>query len=95
MLILYASWNTSASSIFSVLSEDGDVRSVYDDTPTSPTTADVTPMIPPELPAAVAESPPRREVQLRYMLQLLVEAGCLEWAAAVSVVLRDAMAIIR
>jgi len=76
----------------SVLSEDGDVRSICDETPTSPTILD-TPPLPPELSAS--DSPPRREVQLRYMLQLLVEAGCLEWAAAVSVVLRDAMAIIR
>lgn len=74
------------------MSEDGDVRSICDETPTSPTILD-TPPLPPELSAS--DSPPRREVQLRYMLQLLVEAGCLEWAAAVSVVLRDAMAIIR
>ena len=39
--------------------------------------------------------PAKAEVQLRYLLQLVLEAGCLEWAALVATVLRDAMAVIR
>ena len=57
----------------------------------------------PTLPSPVAEEreerggevPAKSEVQLRYLLQLLLEAGCLEWAALVATVLRDGMAIIR
>ncbi|KAG1667219.1 RAB6A-GEF complex partner protein 1 [Nymphon striatum] len=35
------------------------------------------------------------EIQLRYLLQLMLEAGCFEWSLLISVVLRDVMAIIR
>ncbi|GAB6022149.1 hypothetical protein CHUAL_006288 [Chamberlinius hualienensis] len=35
------------------------------------------------------------EIQLRYLLQLMLEANCLEWAVLIAVVLRDAMAVIR
>lgn len=42
-----------------------------------------------------SRGPPQSEVQLRYLLQLLLEAGCLEWALLVSVVLRDTMAVVR
>ncbi|XP_022920815.2 guanine nucleotide exchange factor subunit Rich [Onthophagus taurus] len=38
---------------------------------------------------------PRAEVQLRYLLQLFLEAGCLEWSLLISVLLRDAMAVVR
>ncbi|KAG5887614.1 hypothetical protein JTB14_002623 [Gonioctena quinquepunctata] len=38
---------------------------------------------------------PRSEVQLRYLLQLFMEAGCLEWSLLISVLLRDAMAVVR
>jgi RAB6A-GEF complex partner protein 1 len=31
----------------------------------------------------------------RYLLQLFMEAGCLEWALVLSVLLRDAMAVLR
>lgn len=37
----------------------------------------------------------RSEVQLRYLLQLFMEASCLEWSLLISVLLRDAMAILR
>ncbi|XP_015368473.1 PREDICTED: guanine nucleotide exchange factor subunit Rich [Diuraphis noxia] len=37
----------------------------------------------------------KAEVQLRYLLQLLFEAGCLEWSFIVSVFLRDALAVQR
>ena len=67
------------------------MSSVYENTPASPAALD-SPSFP-EL--ATDTTPPKREVQLRYILQIFVEAGCLDWAAAVSVVLRDAMAIIR
>ncbi|CAH0551725.1 unnamed protein product [Brassicogethes aeneus] len=37
----------------------------------------------------------RSEVQLRYLLQLFMEASCLEWSLLISVLLRDAMAVVR
>ncbi|GLH13764.1 Guanine nucleotide exchange factor subunit Rich [Gryllus bimaculatus] len=37
----------------------------------------------------------KSEVQLRYLLQLFMEAMCLEWALIISVLLRDAMAVLR
>ncbi|XP_015171463.1 PREDICTED: guanine nucleotide exchange factor subunit Rich isoform X2 [Polistes dominula] len=37
----------------------------------------------------------RAEVQLRYLLQLFLEGGCLGWAAILAVVLRDAPAMAR
>lgn len=37
----------------------------------------------------------RAEVQLRYLLQLFLEAGCLGWAAVLATVLRDAPAMSR
>ena len=51
------------------------------------------PMLEPD--RASTEIPAKAEVQLRYLLQLMLEAGCLEWAALVATVLRDAMAVIR
>jgi len=76
----------------SVLSEDNDVSSVCEnDGPLSPSLE----TSPPAFIDTSTDPPPKREVQLRYILQILVEAGCLDWASAVSVVLRDAMAIIR
>ncbi|XP_069682235.1 guanine nucleotide exchange factor subunit Rich isoform X2 [Periplaneta americana] len=38
---------------------------------------------------------PKSEVKLRYLLQLFMEASCLEWALLISVLLRDAMAVMR
>ncbi|XP_047001163.1 guanine nucleotide exchange factor subunit Rich [Schistocerca americana] len=37
----------------------------------------------------------KSEVQLRYLLQLFTEAGCIEWALVISVLLRDALAVVR
>ncbi|XP_048483589.1 guanine nucleotide exchange factor subunit Rich [Plutella xylostella] len=34
-------------------------------------------------------------VQLRYFLQLMTEASCLEWALVLAIILRDAMAVLR
>ena len=31
----------------------------------------------------------------RYLLQIMLEAGCLEWALIIAVVLRDSLAVIR
>lgn len=31
----------------------------------------------------------------RYLLQLFMEAGCLEWSLLISILLRDAMAVLR
>ncbi|KAL7631863.1 UNVERIFIED_CONTAM: hypothetical protein RMT77_017834 [Armadillidium vulgare] len=39
--------------------------------------------------------PPYAEVQLRYLLQIFLEAGCLEISVVLAVVLRDALAILR
>ncbi|XP_014243624.1 guanine nucleotide exchange factor subunit Rich [Cimex lectularius] len=38
---------------------------------------------------------PKADIQLRYLLQLLTDAGCLQWALLVSILLRDAMAVYR
>ncbi|KAI5708804.1 hypothetical protein M8J76_003642 [Diaphorina citri] len=37
----------------------------------------------------------KAEVQLRYLLQIFMEAGCLDWTFIIAVLLRDAMAIHR
>ncbi|CAG9862515.1 unnamed protein product [Phyllotreta striolata] len=37
----------------------------------------------------------RSEIQLRYLLQLFMEANCLEWSLVLSILLRDAMAVVR
>jgi len=73
----------------SVLSEDHDMTSMCG------AASPVVDTPPWQLDFPSAEGPPKAEVQLRYMLQLLVEAGCLDWAAVAAAVLRDAMAIIR
>jgi len=78
----------------SVLSEDGDMASICG------------PLSPPSLPSPPSlasgstwtekvEPSPKAEVQLRYLLQLFLEAGCLDWASILAVILRDAMAVIR
>ncbi|XP_042872511.1 guanine nucleotide exchange factor subunit Rich-like isoform X2 [Penaeus japonicus] len=46
-------------------------------------------------PQSSPRPPPHAEVQLRYLLQVLLEAGCLEWSVVVAVVLRDALAVLR
>jgi len=81
----------------SVLSEDEDVGSICGNLLTSPC-INLPP--PPPLPSTPSDqlhndTPPKREVQLRYLLQILMEAGCLEWASVAALVLQDAMAIIR
>ncbi|GFR17122.1 RAB6A-GEF complex partner protein 1 [Trichonephila clavata] len=43
----------------------------------------------------VSRGPLETEVQLRYLLQLLMEAGCLDWALLIAIILRDAMSVIR
>ncbi|CAH1775600.1 unnamed protein product [Owenia fusiformis] len=41
------------------------------------------------------KGPQQSEVELRYLLQVMLEAGCLEWSLLISLVLRDAMAVVR
>lgn len=41
------------------------------------------------------KGPAQSELELRYMLQIMLEAGCLEWALIISIVLRDALAVVR
>jgi len=72
----------------SVLSDDlGSVCGVQ-----SPTLAS-----PPPLPHTPREAdPPRKaKAKLNYMLNLLLEAECLEWASCFAIILQDVMAIIR
>lgn len=41
------------------------------------------------------KGPPQSDLELRYLLQVVLEAGCLEWALIIAVVLRDALAVVR
>lgn len=41
------------------------------------------------------KGPRQSEMELRYLLQILLEAGCLEWALIISLVLRDVEAVVR
>lgn len=41
------------------------------------------------------KGPQQAELELTYLLQIMLEAGCLEWALIVAVVLRDSLAVIR
>ena len=43
----------------------------------------------------ISKGPPKSEVQLRYLLQIMMEACCLEIASLISIVLKDALALIR
>lgn len=45
--------------------------------------------------ASITKGPPKSEVQLRYLLQIMMEANCLEIASLISIVLKDALALIR
>jgi len=73
----------------SIASEEGDLGSVSG--VQSPVTA--TPRDSGSEPGTGAVS--RAEAQLTFLLHLLLEAECLDWASCVAVVLRDVMAIIR
>ena len=44
---------------------------------------------------SIAKGPPKSEVQLRYLLQIMMEANCLEIASLICIVLKDALALIR
>ncbi|XP_033737683.1 RAB6A-GEF complex partner protein 1-like [Pecten maximus] len=41
------------------------------------------------------KGPMQSELELRYLLQISLEAGCLEWALIFSILLRDALAVVR
>ncbi|XP_071135272.1 guanine nucleotide exchange factor subunit RIC1-like isoform X2 [Mytilus edulis] len=41
------------------------------------------------------KGPHQSELELRYLLQIMLEAGCLEWGLLVSIVIRDALAVVR
>ncbi len=41
------------------------------------------------------KGPTQSEHELRYLFQILLEAGCLEWAMLIAIILRDNMAVIR
>lgn len=44
---------------------------------------------------AASRGPQKSEIQLRYLLQIMLEANCLEIATVISIVLKDALALIR
>ncbi len=44
---------------------------------------------------AASKGPQKSEIQLRYLLQIMLEANCLEIATIISIVLKDALALIR
>jgi len=72
----------------SVRSDDlGSVCGVQSPTLASPPTFPVTPK--------EADPPPKAKAKLNYMLNLLLEAECLEWASCFAIILQDVMAIIR
>jgi len=50
---------------------------------------------PADSPLVISKGPQKSEVQLRYLLQLMMEANCLEIASLISVILKDALALIR
>lgn len=43
----------------------------------------------------VNRGPPESDLRLRYLFQILVEGGCLEWSALVSLILRDSVLFLR
>ncbi|XP_066965067.1 guanine nucleotide exchange factor subunit Rich isoform X3 [Macrobrachium rosenbergii] len=88
--------------VISMMSEEGTVYG--DDTSSiggdwSPEGGDPTRDLlsrPPDPPhQATPRPPPHAEVQLRYLMQVLLEAGCLEWSVVLAVILRDALAVVR
>ncbi|ESO90081.1 hypothetical protein LOTGIDRAFT_123886 [Lottia gigantea] len=44
---------------------------------------------------AANRGPPQSEIELRYLLQIFLEAGCLEWALVIAIVLRDTLGVSR
>lgn len=92
----------AAGDSMSVMSEEG---TVYGDDTSSlcgdwgpdggDPTRDLLSRPPDPPPQPTPRPPPHAEVQLRYLLQVLLEAGCLEWSVVVAVVLRDALAVLR
>jgi len=76
--------------LVSVMSDDQDMASVcgvQSPTPASPPSFSQTPREP--------DPPSKIKSQLNFMLQMLMEAECLEWASCFAVILKDVMAIIR
>ncbi|KAL4236739.1 WD40 repeat protein [Mactra antiquata] len=43
----------------------------------------------------ISKGPEQSDLELRYMLQVMLEGGCLEWALIIAIVLRDSSAVIR
>ncbi|XP_069939686.1 guanine nucleotide exchange factor subunit Rich isoform X2 [Cherax quadricarinatus] len=91
-----------AGDTVSIMSEEGtvygdDASSICGDwsPESSDPTRDLLSRPPDPPPQATPRPPPHAEVQLRYLLQVLLEAGCLEWSVVVAVVLRDALAVLR
>ena len=77
----------------SVLSDDGDLGSVCGGLQ-SPTVVETSPRDPPRdsLRDGLVT---RTRAQLTYLLHMLLEAECLDWAGVLAIILRDVMALIR
>ncbi|XP_060564510.1 guanine nucleotide exchange factor subunit RIC1-like isoform X1 [Ruditapes philippinarum] len=43
----------------------------------------------------ISKGPGQSELELRYLFQVMLEGGCLEWALIISIVLRDSSSVIR
>ena len=77
----------------SVVSDDGDLGSVCGGLQ-SPTVVETSPRDPPRdsLRSGLVT---RTRAQLTYLLHMLLEAECLDWAGVLAIILRDVMALIR
>ncbi|KAK3091743.1 hypothetical protein FSP39_022283 [Pinctada imbricata] len=87
---------TEDSSLATVEASDNSSLLEYDEMTESNSFSD---LLSPELEILSHEmankGPRQSELELRYLLQILLEAGCLEWAIIISMVLRDVEAVIR
>ncbi|KAK4884322.1 hypothetical protein RN001_000593 [Aquatica leii] len=79
------------STVSSVFGDDADLDSVSCNEQWEVPTAQVLE----QLSSSGSKGSQRADVQLRYLLQLFMEASCLEWSLLISILLRDAMAVLR
>lgn len=82
--------NSVVSTMSSVWGEDRDQLSMLNENWEVPST-----QILEQLSKTGDKGSQKSEFQLRYLLQLFMEANCLEWSLLISIILRDAMAVLR
>ncbi|KAK5648957.1 hypothetical protein RI129_003849 [Pyrocoelia pectoralis] len=82
---------TIKSSVTSVCDDDADIDSISCNEQWEVPTAQVLE----QLSSSGTKGSQRADIQLRYLLQLFMEASCLEWSLLISILLRDAMAVLR